>query len=103
MISEMCIRDRYYTVDNYRCFLRMAFDFAVENDWVKKNPFTFRTSSVIPEARRKTREGLTPKQQKEYFEVLKIFSKRKWYVQIVILVETGIRIGELCGLSLIHI
>lgn len=90
----------YYTVDNYRCFLRMAFDFAVENDWVKKNPFTFRTSSVIPETRRKTREGLTPKQQKEYFEVLKIFSKRKWYVQIVILVETGIRIGELCGLTI---
>lgn len=92
----------YSTIENYRCFLSMAFDFAMENDWVRKNPFKFRVASVLPDKRR-TREALTPTQQKEYFETAQMFLKRSWYIQLVILVETGVRVGELCGLTIADI
>lgn len=85
-------------VDNLKTYLRAVFAFAVENDWVLKNPLSFPLSSVLKESPHQ-RTSLTPMQQKVYLQVAKEQLKPYWYNQIIILLGTGMRVGELSALT----
>lgn len=85
-------------VESLKLFLGSAFAFGVENDWVLKNPFSFPLTSVLKESRPQ-RVGLTPTQQEVYLRVAKEQLKPYWYSQIVVLLGTGMRVGELNALT----
>lgn len=89
----------YQTINNYKRSLIASFYTAIENDYVRKNPFNFLLNTVI-EDDRTTREALTEEQE----EMLLSFVKNdntyyKYYDVIIILLKTGLRISELCGLT----
>ncbi len=87
------------TINNYKRSLQTAFYIAIQDDYVRKNPFDFKLSDVIEDDSR-PREALTEDEE----ERLLAFAKadkvyRQYYDVIVILLNTGLRISELCGLT----
>lgn len=89
----------YGTVYNVRSVLRAAFQTAVEDDFIRKNPFSFSLSSVVKDGRSK-RTALTEQQEKDFLEFIqKDKNYCKYYDAIYILFHTGLRISEFCGLT----
>ena len=79
--------------------LRPAFKMAVNDDLIRKNPFDFKTSDAIGNDS-KTREALTPEQEKEYLTFVKHDSHYSQYHDaLYILFHTGLRISEFSGLT----
>ena len=90
----------YGTVNNYKSFIKPAFDMACDDGILNKNPFDFKLSKVI---QNKSNEKIIVSE--DQYERLLTFveeSKRyqRYYYLIVVLYETGLRIGELCGLTI---
>lgn len=76
-----------------------AFDMASNEDIIRKNPFSFSLSAILPNDR-KQRKALTPEQQENFLDFVRndpIYSK--YYDMINILLGTGIRVSEYCGLT----
>ena len=75
------------------------FYMAVQDDCLRKNPFDFQINEVINDDT-EPKVPLTPAQEKELLKFIQddtIYSK--YYDEVVILLETGLRISELCGLT----
>lgn len=90
----------YSAIHTIRGVLRPAFQTAVEDDILKKNPFEFELAKVLINDSVR-REAITKKQQKDFLKFIKNddhFSK--YYDGMFILFETGLRISEFCGLTL---
>lgn len=91
---------RYSTIQSIRGVVKPAFDMAVEEDIVRKNPFLFPLTSIIPNDTEE-RKPLTPEQEESFLQFLrKGKNSRKYYDVVVILLGTGLRISELCGLTI---
>ena len=87
------------TVSIIHSVLKQAFEIAVQDDYIRKNPFNFKTSSIVNKCS-VTKDALAPEQQHELLEFMKEGTcTRKWYSEIVILHETGVRVSELCGIT----
>jgi len=89
----------YSTISNDKRSLKAAFYTAIQDDCIRKNPFDFKLNTVI-EDNTQPKEALTPKQEKELLAFVqgdKVY--RKYYDELIILLETGLRISELCGLT----
>lgn len=89
----------YGTIRNTHLFLKGAFRFAYEDDIILKNPFDFKFSAVVS-GKNIPRKGLSPDEQKELLKFIqgnKCFSKR--LDDVIILMGTGLRIGEFCALT----
>lgn len=86
-------------VKNVCCLLRAAFTIACEDDLVQKNPFAFDLKSVIA-VEKTTRISLSEAEQEQFLDFVmnnKVFSK---YLDVVlVLLHTGVRIGEFCALT----
>ena len=90
----------YSSIHSIRGVLRPAFQMAVDDDLLRKNPFEFELASVIVNDS-VTREAITRKQQRDLLKFIqedKHFSR--YYDAIYILFHTGLRISEFCGLTL---
>lgn len=90
----------YSSIHTIRGVLRPAFQVAVDDDLIRKNPFEFRLVSVIVNDS-VTREAITHDQKRKFLEFVrndKHFSK--YYDGIYILFFTGVRISEFCGITL---
>lgn len=88
----------YGTIQVVRSVVKPAFQMAVDDDLLVKNPFTFQLRSVIANDT-ETKEALTQEQEMQYLDFIKddkCFSKH--YDGIYILFKTGLRISEFCGL-----
>lgn len=86
------------TIKNLKNFLKQAFDTAIEDNILIKNPFSFRVSFIPNNST--TKESLTDEQQ----QILKSYFKNRifcypWYDIIVVLLGTGLRAGEFCALT----
>lgn len=93
----------FQTIKNYKRSLSAAFYSAVQNDFIRKNPFDFDITDVIDDDTER-KEALTPEQEYAFLNFcrdVKTFSK--YYNDIVVLLGTGLRISELCGLTLADI
>lgn len=93
----------YSSIHSIRGVLRPAFRMAVENDWIRKNPFDFELATVVVNDS-VTREALTRKQERRFLEFVKAdrhYSRH--YEGIFILFKTGLRISEFCGLTIADI
>lgn len=70
------------------------------NDYIRKNPFDFKLSEVIDDDTEE-KTVLTPEQEENLLSFAKTDKTyKKYYDEIVILLETGLRVSELCGLDL---
>lgn len=90
----------YSSIHSIRGVVRPAFQMAVDDDLIRKNPFAFQLATVVVNDS-VTREAITRKQEKAFLEFVKNdkhFSR--YYDGIYILFHTGIRISEFVGLTL---
>ena len=86
------------TIGILQSVLRPAFEMAVDDDMIRKNPFKFKLSDVIPNDAY-VRSALTKAQQKRYLQFIRDHGKDNYYDDIVILLGTGLRASELYGLT----
>ena len=90
----------YSSIHSIRGVVRPAFAMAVEDDLIRKNPFDFELAKVLINDSVK-RDALTPKQERDFLKFIKEdehFSQ--FYDGMFILFKTGLRISELCGLTI---
>ena len=90
----------YNSIKNYMRSLRASFYMAIQDDYARKNPFDFVLRDSLDDTR-KEKTALSLEQE----EALLTFAKsdrtyKKYYDELVILLETGLRISEFCGLDL---
>ena len=90
----------YSSIHSIRGVLRPAFQLAVDDDLIRKNPFGFELASVIVNDS-VTREAITRKQERELLKFIKEDKHFcRYYDAIFILFNTGLRISEFCGLTI---
>lgn len=90
----------YSSIHTIRGVLRPAFQMAMDDDIIPKNPFQFNLGDVLYNDSQK-REALTKEQEDAFLcfvQYDKYFSR--YYEAIFILFKTGLRISEFCGLTL---
>ena len=88
------------TIKTVRGVLRPAFQMAVDDDMIVKNPFGFQFAGVIQNTE-KTRQAITKEKMKKFLKFVhddNIYCK--YYETFYILFHTGMRISEFCGLTL---
>lgn len=89
----------FITISNDKRSLSAAFYMAVQDDLVRKNPFDFKLDSVIEDTT-ESKVPLSPGQEKSLLDFMlgdKVYKRH--YNEFVILLGTGLRISELCGLT----
>ena len=90
----------YSSIHSIRGVVRPAFQMAVDDDLLVKNPFEFQLATVVVNDS-VTREALTRKQERQFLEFVKNDKHFcKYYEGIFILFKTGMRISEFVGLTI---
>ena len=93
----------YSSIHSIRGVLRPAFQMAMDDDLIRKNPFGFELASVIVNDS-VTREAITRKQERELLKFIKEDAHfSRYYDAIYILFHTGLRISEFRGLTVSEI
>lgn len=90
----------YSTIHSVRGVVRPAFQMAVEDDMLNKNPFQFELASVVVNDS-VTRKAISREEQRKFLKFVaedKHFSR--YYDGIYILFYTGLRISEFVGLTI---
>jgi integrase len=89
----------YSTIHSVRGVVRPAFQMAVDDDLLRKNPFEFQLCTVVVNDS-VTREAITRKQERAFLEFVKNDKHFcRYYEGIYILFKTGLRISEFVGLQ----
>lgn len=86
------------TISVIQSVVRPAFEMAVDDDMIRKNPFKFKLSDVVPNDAY-VRKALTKAQQERYLQFIRDYGQGNYYDDIVILLGTGLRVSELYGLT----
>ncbi|MDY3042712.1 MAG: site-specific integrase [[Clostridium] innocuum] len=90
----------YSSIRNYKRSLKASFYLAIQDDYIRKNPFDFKLSDVLDDDTEE-KIALTSEQETNLLAFMKVDKVyRKYYDEVVILLNTGLRISELCGLTL---
>ena len=90
----------YSSVKTIRGVLRPAFQMAVDDGVLNKNPFGFQLAGVVVNDS-VTREAITKEQMNKFLKFVhddNVYCK--YYEVIYILFHTGMRISEFCGLTI---
>ena len=91
---------RHSSIKSVRGVLRPAFQMAVDDDCLNKNPFAFALVGVVVNDA-VTREAITKKQMNSFLKFIHDDNCYcKYYEVVYILFHTGLRISEFCGLTL---
>lgn len=89
----------FQTISNFKRSLKAAFYTAIEDDCIRKNPFNFALDTVIEDDRER-KAALTPKQEENLLAFMEQDAVYKKYRdEVIILLGTGLRISEFCGLT----
>lgn len=91
----------FKTITFYKTVLSAAFKMAIEEDLINKNPSVFQLKGVIKDNSEK-RRGLTDEEVTDWLNFLQndpCYSLFLYHLVIVML-GTGLRIGEICGLTI---
>ena len=89
----------YSSIHTIRGVVRPAFQMAVDDDLLVKNPFEFQLNTVVVNDS-VTREAITRQQERDFLEFVKNDKHFcKYYDGIYILFKTGLRISEFVGLT----
>ncbi len=90
----------YSIIKTVRGVLRPAFQMAVDDDVLHKNPFGFELATVVVNDS-VTREAVTKEQMRKFLKFVhddNVYCK--YYEVVYILFHMGLRISEFCGLTL---
>ena len=89
----------YSTITSVRGVIKPAFQMAYDEDAVRKNPFAFKlTDAVVNDSEQ--RIALTDEQLEIWMDFIKNDNTYcKYYDEFVVLLETGMRVSEFCGLT----
>ena len=89
----------YSTLASVRGVLKPAFQMAYEEDAVRKNPFDFMITKYVPNDS-KRREALNESEQKIWMDFIRNDKTYcKYYDEFAVLLGTGMRVSEFCGLT----
>ena len=89
----------YSAIHSIRGVVRPAFQMAVDDDILRKNPFEFQLATVVVNDA-VTREAITRKQERTFLDFIKNDTHySKYYDGMYILFKTGMRISEFTGLT----
>ena len=89
----------YSTITSVRGVVKPAFQMAYEEEILRRNPFDFKLSDVVKNDSKK-RIALTQEQRDTFMGFIKgdkHFSR--YYDEFTVLLETGMRVSEMCGLT----
>ena len=89
----------YSTISSIYGVIKPAFQMAVDDDLIMKNPFSFTLTGLVADDSKK-RDSLMPEEQESLLKFIrndKYYSR--YYDAVAILFETGLRIAEFCGLT----
>lgn len=90
----------YSSIKTVRGVIRPAFQMAMDDDYIRKNPFEFQLATVVVNDS-VTREAITRKQERSFLEFIRADSHfSRYYDGIYILFHTGLRISEFVGLTI---
>lgn len=90
----------YSSIHSIRGVLRPAFQLAVDDDLIRKNPFSFQLVDVIVNDSVR-REAITRDEERKFLRFIKEDAHfSRYYEGIYILFKTGMRISEFCGLTI---
>lgn len=90
----------YSTITSVRGVIKPAFQLAVDEDIIRKNPFAFSLAGVVINDTKK-RVALTPEEKKLFMDFVKNDSHYCCYFdEFNVLLGTGMRVSEFCGLTL---
>lgn len=90
----------YSTITSVRGVVKPAFQMAYNEDIIRRNPFDFKLVDVVPNDSKK-RGAMTEEQQDiwmTYIREDKTYTK--YYDEFVVLLGTGMRVSEFCGLTM---
>ncbi|SFE11097.1 Site-specific recombinase XerD [Peptostreptococcaceae bacterium pGA-8] len=89
----------FKTISNHKRSLKAAFYTAIQDDCIGKNPFDFPINTVI-EDDTEPKIPLSPNQEESLLSFVKSDKVYyKYYDELIILLGTGLRISEFCGLT----
>ena len=90
----------YSSIHTLRGVLRPAFQLAVDDDILMKNPFDFQLANVLINDS-VTREAVSKEQMNSFLKFIRDDNVYwKYYDAVYILFHTGMRISEFCGLTI---
>ena len=90
----------YSSIHTIRGVLRPAFQLAVDDDLIRKNPFGFQLVDVVINDSIK-REAISREEERKFMKFIKEDAHYcRYYDGMYILFKTGLRISEFCGLTL---
>ena len=90
----------YSTITSVRGVVKPAFQMACDEDIIRKNPFAFSLAGVVVNDSKK-RQALTPEEQEIFMTFVREDSHyRSYYDEFNVLLGTGMRVSEFCGLTL---
>ena len=89
----------YSTITSVRGVIKPAFQMACDEDAIRKNPFVFKlTDAVVNDS--VPRVALTDEQLATWMDYIRNDrTYSKYYDEFVVLLETGMRVSEFCGLT----
>ena len=89
----------YSTITSVRGVVKPAFQMAYNEDIIRKNPFDFKLVDIVPNDSQK-RIAMTDEQQKIWMDFIREDKTYcKYYDEFVVLLGTGMRVSEFCGLT----
>ncbi len=89
----------YSTITSVRGVVKPAFQMAYNEDIIRRNPFDFKLVDVVPNDSQK-RIAMTPEQQELWMGFIREDKTyAKYYDEFVVLLGTGMRVSEFCGLT----
>lgn len=89
----------YGSIQGLASLLRPAFRTAVDDGLILKNPCAFRLGDIIKNDTKK-RQAITEQELVEFLEFVRASEKYKqYYNQVAILAYTGMRVSEMCALT----
>lgn len=89
----------YKTISLLRCLVKPAFQMAIDDNLLIKNPFSFNLSVLLSDER-PPRTALAPQQEDAFLNFIQNESYyQTYYDAIYILFNTGLRISEFAGLT----
>lgn len=93
----------YSAIHTVRGVIRPAFQMAMDDDLIRRNPFEFQLCTVVVNDS-VTREAITRKQERQFLDFIKNDKHFcRYYDGIYILFHTGLRISEFVGLTIADI
>jgi integrase len=94
-IESLADKYKYNTIKQVHSFLKAAFSYAIDSRYTDVNIFNFNIKGASS-----TKESLTLEQQENFLRFISNHHKyRNFYLWVVILIETGLRISEFLALT----